>query len=154
MPTTSVKQCTSCGYLHPLADGDPGLDLCEHCGAPLDVMHDLFRLQNVATRRRDRINSDEEERVRLGFEIRTGVRFARRDGETTRVAHIASDGTAWGKLTYGGAATLWRINVGWTRRQNPNQLGFVLDTERGYGRGTSRRRSRIRPIRRALPSSG
>ena len=40
--------------------------------------------------------------------------------------------TAWGKLTYGGAATLWRINVGWTRRQNPNQLGFVLDTERGY----------------------
>ncbi|MBX6370608.1 MAG: DUF1998 domain-containing protein, partial [Rhodospirillales bacterium] len=132
VPTLSVKHCTSCGYLHPLADGDPGLDLCERCRAPLDVMHDLFRLQNVATRRRDRINSDEEERVRLGFEIRTGIRFARRDGETTRIAHIAADGTAWGKLTYGGAATLWRINVGWTRRKNPNQLGFLLDTERGY----------------------
>jgi very-short-patch-repair endonuclease len=132
LPTASIKHCMSCGYLHPMADGDPGLDMCEQCGAPLDVMHDLFRLQNVATRRRDRINSDEEERVRLGFEIRTGIRFARRDGETTRVAHIASGGTAWGKLTYGGAATLWRINVGWTRRRNPNQLGFRLDTERGY----------------------
>ncbi len=132
IPTASVKHCTSCGYLHPVADGDPGLDLCEQCGAPLDMTHDLFRLQNVATRRRDRINSDEEERVRLGFEIRTGIRFARRDGETTRIAHVASGGTAWGKLTYGGAATLWRINVGWTRRKNPNQLGFLLDTERGY----------------------
>ncbi|MCS7007624.1 MAG: helicase-related protein, partial [Gaiellaceae bacterium] len=132
LPTASVKLCTSCGYLHPLADGDPGLDLCEQCGAPLEVMHDLFRLQNVGTRRRDRINSDEEERVRLGFELRTGIRFARRDGETTRIAHVAADGTAWGKLTYGGAATLWRINVGWTRRKNPNQLGFLLDTERGY----------------------
>jgi very-short-patch-repair endonuclease len=115
-----------------MADGDPGLDLCEQCGAPLDVMHDLFRLQNVATKRRDRINSDEEERVRLGFEIRTGVRFARRDSETTRIAHIASEGTAWGKLTYGGAATLWRINVGWTRRKNEQPYGFILDTERGY----------------------
>jgi ATP-dependent helicase YprA (DUF1998 family)/very-short-patch-repair endonuclease len=132
LPTASVKQCTSCGYLHPIADGDPGLDLCEQCGAPLHVMHDLFRLQNVGTRRRDRINSDEEERVRLGFEIRTGIRFARRDGETTRLAHIGSEGTTWGKLTYGGAATLWRINVGWTRRKNPNQLGFIIDTERGY----------------------
>jgi ATP-dependent helicase YprA (DUF1998 family)/very-short-patch-repair endonuclease len=132
LATTSVKQCTNCGYLHPMADGDPGLDLCEQCGAPLEVMHDLFRLQNVATRRRDRINSDEEERVRLGFDVRTGIRFARRDGETTRVAHIACDGSAWGKLTYGGAATLWRVNVGWKRRKNERPFGFILDTERGY----------------------
>jgi ATP-dependent helicase YprA (DUF1998 family)/very-short-patch-repair endonuclease len=132
LPTTSIKHCSNCGYLHLMDAGDPGLDLCEQCGAPLDVMHDLFRLQNVGTKRRDRINSDEEERVRLGFEIRTAVRFARRDGETTRIAHIASDETAWGKLTYGGAATLWRINVGWTRRKNEKPYGFRLDTERGY----------------------
>jgi very-short-patch-repair endonuclease len=30
------------------------------------------------------------------------------------------------------AATIWRINLGWRRRQNPNVFGFVLDTERGY----------------------
>ena len=35
-------------------------------------------------------------------------------------------------LTYGHGATIWRINLGWSRRKNKDQLGFVLDTERGY----------------------
>src|SRR3954454_20747101 len=133
LPTTSVKQCSSCGYLHPVEDGEPGLDICENCGAPLDPpITKLFRLQNVATKRRDRINSDEEDRVRQGFDVHTGVRFAALDGLGRRVAHVVADGTTWGKLTYGGAATLWRINMGWKRRKDPNVLGFVLDTERGY----------------------
>ena len=133
LPTTSVKQCSSCGYLHPVENGEPGLDMCEQCGAPLDPpITKLFRLQNVATKRRDRINSDEENRVRQGFDIQTGVRFADLEGLGRRVAHVVVDGTTWGKLTYGGAATLWRINLGWKRRKDPNVLGFVLDTERGY----------------------
>jgi ATP-dependent helicase YprA (DUF1998 family) len=133
LPTTAVKQCSACGYLHPVENGDPGLDICENCGAPLDPpITKLFRLQNVATKRRDRINSDEEDRVRQGFDIHTGVRFAALDGLGRRVAHIEADETTWGKLTYGGAATLWRINMGWRRRKDPNVLGFVLDTERGY----------------------
>ncbi len=37
-----------------------------------------------------------------------------------------------GTLTYGHAATLWRINLGWRRRANQDQFGFILDTERGY----------------------
>ena len=36
------------------------------------------------------------------------------------------------RLEYGPAATIWRINVGWRRRKQQDQLGFVLDTERGY----------------------
>jgi very-short-patch-repair endonuclease len=133
LPTSSVKQCSSCGYLHPVENGDPGLDVCEQCGAPLDPpITKLFRLQNVATKRRDRINSDEEDRVRQGFDIQTGVRFAELGGLGRRVAHVVADGTTWGKLTFGGAATLWRINLGWKRRKDPNVLGFVLDTERGY----------------------
>jgi hypothetical protein len=133
LPTAAVKQCSNCGYLHPVQPNQPGEDMCQYCGAPLDPpLTGLFRLQNVSTKRRDRINSDEEERVRLGFELRTGIRFADRDGRGMRVAHILKDDSVWGKLAYGGAATLWRINLGWTRRQNPNQLGFLLDTERGY----------------------
>lgn len=133
LPTSSVKQCSSCGYLHPVEDGEPGLDICEQCGAPLDPpITKLFRLQNVATKRRDRINSDEEDRVRQGFDIQTGVRFAELEGLGRRVSHVVVDGTTWGKLTFGGAATLWRINLGWKRRKDPHVLGFVLDTERGY----------------------
>ncbi|HEX4680479.1 MAG TPA: DEAD/DEAH box helicase [Gaiellaceae bacterium] len=133
LPTSVVKQCSSCGYLHPVDPDEPGLDMCESCGAPLEPpLTRLFRLQNVGTKRRDRINSDEEERVRQGFEIRTGVRFAERDGRGQRHTDIVNEGVKWGTLTYGGAATLWRINVGWTRRKNKELLGFVLDTQNGY----------------------
>jgi very-short-patch-repair endonuclease len=133
--TRRAKQCGSCGYLHPINNGD-GLDLCEHCGAPLDPpLRHLFRLQNVATRRRDKINSDEEERMRLGYEIRTAVRFAEQNGRP--VFHLGAveqegGGPALARLTYGHAATLWRINLGWMRRRDKSQYGFVLDTERGY----------------------
>jgi len=131
--TSAAKQCSACGYLHPVA-GDTGPDLCESCRQPLErVMGNLFRLQNVATRRRDRINSDEEERLRLGYEVKTGFRFASYDGHfAVRTADALRDGEIVAHLTYGHAATLWRINLGWTRRKDKEQYGFVLDTERGY----------------------
>jgi ATP-dependent helicase YprA (DUF1998 family)/very-short-patch-repair endonuclease len=133
LPTIAVKQCSSCGYFHPVRSDDPGPDVCEHCGAPLDPpIHGLFRLQNVSTKRRDRINSDEEDRVRQGFEVRTGIRFSQRAGRGLRVAHVVADAGPWGRLSYGSAATLWRVNLGWTRRKNQNQFGFLLDVERGY----------------------
>lgn len=131
--TSTAKLCGSCGYLHPIAGGS-GPDLCERCQAPLtQALGNLLRLQNVATKRRDKINSDEEERLRLGYEIRSGVRFAEYGGRlSVRTAEIVADGRAFGSMTYGHAATLWRINLGWTRRRKKDQYGFVLDTERGY----------------------
>src|SRR6266704_368312 len=136
VPTRQAKQCGRCGYLHPTGDGE-GLDLCEHCGAPLDPpLHRLFRLQNVATRRRDKINSDEEERMRLGYEIRTAVRFAEQNGRPAfhlgTVEREGGEQATLARLTYGHAATLWRINLGWIRRKDKALYGFVLDTERGY----------------------
>ncbi|MBW2079314.1 MAG: DUF1998 domain-containing protein, partial [Deltaproteobacteria bacterium] len=133
--TASAKLCPNCGYLHPITDGSQGLDLCEYCNHPLDhPLRELFRLQNVSTKRRDRINCDEEERLRLGYEIKTGVRFTVHGGRPSyRTASLhLPDGSELASLTYGHAATLWRINLGWTRRRNKSQYGFVLDTERGY----------------------
>ena len=132
--TTLAKLCPRCGYLHPVPTNG-GADLCEHCGAPLDPpLRQLFRLQNVATKRRDRINCDEEERLRMGYEIKTGVRFAVHGGKPSfRTAAILNpNDETLGTLTYGHAATLWRINLGWTRRKNQDQHGFMLDVERGY----------------------
>jgi ATP-dependent helicase YprA (DUF1998 family) len=131
--TTRAKQCPVCGYLHLITTGD-GVDLCERCGANLEeILNNLFRLQNVSTRRRDRISSDEEERVRQGYELRTAIRFADHGGIiSARTSEIHYRGEMIGKLTYGHSATLWRINLGWRRRANPQQYGFMLDTERGY----------------------
>jgi very-short-patch-repair endonuclease len=95
---------------------------------------DLLRLQNVATRRRDRISSDEEERQRQGYEVRTAVQFTEHDGASvgSAAAVAASDGSELLALAYGQAATIWRVNLGWTRRAHQDTHGFVLDTERGY----------------------
>jgi very-short-patch-repair endonuclease len=93
--------------------------------------------------------------MRLGYEIRTAVRFGEHEGRPSYRRGIAQEepvtrrggrgedvgrgplgrpggGEALATLTYGHAATLWRINLGWLRRKNKSQYGFVLDIERGY----------------------
>lgn len=128
-----AKLCRTCGYLHPLAS-EPGPDTCEHCGAQLDhTLVDLLRLQNVSTTRVERINSDEEERQRLGYEVITAVRFATSDGQPiTRAGTVkGADGTDLANVTIAPAATLWRINLGWRRRENKHAYGFPLDLKSG-----------------------
>ncbi|MGB8980844.1 MAG: DUF1998 domain-containing protein, partial [Anaerolineales bacterium] len=134
LSTSRAKQCPTCGYFHPISSGD-GPDRCERCNSMLDIpLASLFRLQNVSTRRRDRISSDEEERMRQGFELQTAIRFQETQaGEfSAQSAKLMNEGTQIARLTYAGAATLWRINLGWRRRSNPSQMGFMLDIERGY----------------------
>jgi very-short-patch-repair endonuclease len=127
--TSRAKQCEACGYIHP-----SHADKCQHCGALLPREYDnLLRLQNVATRRRDKINCDEEERLRLGYEIRTGVRFSDDGGPSARTtARLTADGELLATLTYGRSAAVWRINLGWRQRSSTSPNGFVLDVERGY----------------------
>lgn len=133
LATRSVKWCMTCGYLHPLSDAT-GPDLCERCEAPLDTpITNLFRLQNVATKRRDRISSDEEERMRQGYDIRTGIRFTQRHGTAdfrTATVRVAEEPVA--TLTFGDSAEIWRVNMGWRRQTKTGKRGFVLDTQNGY----------------------
>jgi len=134
LPTERAKVCGACGYLHPITEG-AGPDVCERCQTLLDApLRDLLRLQNVATRRRDRISSDEEERQRQGYEVRTTVQFTEHEGRVAKRTGLvtADDGTELLKLEFGQAATIWRVNLGWTRRKDKSIYGFVLDTERGY----------------------
>ncbi|HKQ20296.1 MAG TPA: Zn-binding domain-containing protein [Candidatus Eisenbacteria bacterium] len=132
--TRAAKQCDHCGYLQPMVGDDSGPDLCQRCERELgQALRPLFRMENVSTRRTERINSDEEERLRLGFEIRSGVRFSEHGGRPSqrRATVLGSDGPI-AEMTYGDTATLWRINLGWKRRARKEELGFLLDTERGY----------------------
>jgi len=130
---TRAKLCGQCGQLHEIEQGG-GPDLCVRCHTILpEPLTGLFRLQNVKARRRERISSDDEERRRQGYEVRTAIRFGEVDGHpSTRTAHVLSaDDEPLTRLSYGHAATVWRINYGWRRRKDKELLGFVLDTERG-----------------------
>lgn len=132
--TGSIRQCEHCGYIHPLRNDDQGATECEFCKAPLPVEKTgMFRMENVVAKRREKINSDEEDRMRLGFEIQTGLRYQERDGRRfCSQADVVSGSGSVAKLTYGNAATIWRINFGWKKRKDDAPDGFVLDIERGY----------------------
>jgi len=132
LPIRTIKLCPNCGYLHPVEPGE-AVELCQSCRHTLEsALPNLFQMRNVTVRRRNRITSDEEERLRLGYVLRTAVRFAEREHNSGRSAEIVlHNGSVWGRILYGGAATLWRMNLGWKRRRNGGSLGFYLDTQKG-----------------------
>jgi len=136
-----AKLCENCGYLH---EGEAVNDeQCGHCNRALDgsgsyVAH-LLEMPTVGTQRRDRITSDEEERMRMGYDTRTNFRFAQGpEGQLRRrLATVQEPGRGAEtppllELVYAPAATLWRINHGWRRRQ---ETGYRLDMKRGLWLG-------------------
>ena len=131
----TMKLCSHCGYGH-LVRGGPGPDICDNCARPLqprDEIREMVRLQNVTTKLAERITCDEEERQRIGYDVRTTLRFADVDGRLdARRAEIVVGDRKLGTIRYGDAATIWRINLGWKNRRNTSDFGFLLDVERGF----------------------
>lgn len=138
------KICAACGYGH--FGGEAVSDVCGQCGGQLrgDGVHffdKLLRLTNVSTQRVDRITCDEEERLRLGYEIRTSYRLDDADGTWRRrlvdFTIPADDGDGAEEpvrvagATYAPAATLWRVNLGWLARKQQTLFGFPLDLDTG-----------------------
>ena len=138
--TQRVKRCESCGYMHRI-DSPPGPDVCSYCSEELGATWtNLLRMRNVSTVRHDRITSDEEERRRIGYEVMSAVRFADRDDRPSVAradvmvppADPAGETAPLLQLSYGDAATIWRVNLGWRNRREREQRGFILDVERGF----------------------
>jgi ATP-dependent helicase YprA (DUF1998 family)/very-short-patch-repair endonuclease len=133
---SAMRVCSDCGYGHEL-HAEPGASNCQNCNRPLspqDQLSELVRLQNVTAKRADRITSDEEERQRVGYELRTTYRFSEvNEHQDVQEAEVTdSAGQSVVRLRYGDATTIWRINLGWLRRKNRSQIGFLLDTTNGY----------------------
>ncbi len=133
LPMEAVRLCPECGYGHFNKQRD--YEKCVNCDEALEgglALSNLHRLGQVATRRVTRITSDEEERRRQGYEIITTLRFS--EGKD-RVRRTDATATRQGKpllgLSYGPAATIWRINLGWRRRREKTVFGFYINPTTG-----------------------
>jgi len=135
LTTATMKRCQKCGYAH-LEQGTNLTEVCERCGAGLDgssVIPDLVHMQNVSLKLAQRITCDEEERQRFGYKLVSSYHFPEVGGKLDRKdAAVTVDGTQVMQLSYGDAATLYRINLGWASQRENQPPGFNLDLERGY----------------------
>ncbi|SIT43499.1 DEAD/DEAH box helicase [Paraburkholderia ribeironis] len=137
LPTEVARLCPVCGYGHFRTQRDA--DRCISCGASLDeakIVKNLYRIENVATRRVERITANEEERVRQGYEMQTTLQFAEADGKLQRMrATVKDEQGPLLELQYGPAATIWRMNYGWKRRKNKSEQGFLINPVTGQWKG-------------------
>ncbi|HOD72265.1 MAG TPA: DEAD/DEAH box helicase [Deltaproteobacteria bacterium] len=139
LATVASRICPQCGYGHmgDVDNPDPTANVCEHCCNLLsdqDRINNLYRIETVETMPVERITINDEERQRQGFELQTAYRFLPGpDGLIQKTeAQVVWEGEVLAGLTYAPAARLWRINRGWRRRKNKNQLGFFINPVTGY----------------------
>jgi superfamily II DNA/RNA helicase len=128
---TEARVCEACGYHHPR---QAGLEVCEACGEGLaGTWPDLLQIQTVITRRRERISADEEERNRIGFELRTTYRFVPRGNQPGALDSevLAADGALLAAASYGDGAEIRVTNLGRRVRKNKDIHGFWLDLVKG-----------------------
>jgi hypothetical protein len=110
----------------------PLVNRCENCDALLtehDWVRELYRIETVETVAVERISINDEDRQRQGFDLQTTYRFLPGpDGVIQqRKAEVQHGEETLAELTYAPAARLWRINRGWRRRKNKEQLGFYIN---------------------------
>ncbi|MEA3278382.1 MAG: Zn-binding domain-containing protein, partial [Pseudomonadota bacterium] len=134
LSTITSRICSQCGYGHlgEPGEGEPLTERCENCDALLtehDWVKDLYRIETVETVPVKRISINDEDRQRQGFELQTTYRFlpgpdgaVQKSEATVRLGEEVVAG-----LVYTPAARLWRINRGWRRRKDKQQLGFYIN---------------------------
>ena len=133
LPVQAARICPACGYGHFGEQKDSAR--CANCNELLTggrSVSNLYRIEQVATRRAMRITSDEEERQRQGYEMITTLRFAAENGKPCfEGVALKEQGEQLLELKYGPAATIWRINLGWRRREQKSIYGFSVDANTG-----------------------
>ena len=134
LATEVARICPACGYGHFRSQRDA--DRCVSCNNPLAdavSVQNLYRIENVSTRRAERITANEEERVRQGYEMQTTLQFGEQDGKLQVMHAVLEDPEGpLLELQYGQSATVWRMNLGWRRRKEKSLLGFMINPVTGH----------------------
>lgn len=138
LPTDTVMVCRTCGAAHFQSDGgDHDVSHCRSCGVALtdnvEIVRNLYRIENVRTSPADRITVNDEERLRQGFELQTTFRWARRENgqpDVRSAKAVDSEGEI-AILRYGPSTEISRLNKGLRRRANQTQHGFRINPMNG-----------------------
>ncbi|TCO81277.1 ATP-dependent helicase YprA (DUF1998 family) [Plasticicumulans lactativorans] len=138
--TTDVARiCPACGYGHFRSQRDA--ERCMSCSAALAdavPVQNLYRIENVSTKRSERITANEEERVRQGYEMQTTLQFGEQEGKLQVMRSVLDDADGQVlELQYGPTATVWRMNLGWRRRKEKSLQGFMINPVTGHWMGGS-----------------
>ncbi len=133
LPVRVARMCPACGYGH--FGEQLQLEKCAACNTILEgglTLPNLYRIENVSTRRATRITSDEEERVRQGYEMLTTLQYAEENGVLQVIkTRFELAGATLATVHYGPATTVWRMNLGWRRRKEKSIYGFNIDPNTG-----------------------
>ncbi|WP_326788586.1 DEAD/DEAH box helicase [Streptomyces sp. NBC_00151] len=125
--TSDVRICSNCGTWYDRSDG---IDRCDDCGVPLSLtLSRTMVLSTVQASPVRRISSDEEERLRSGFELLTGYQFSQGGGRLDATA-TDDDGPVL-TVGYGDTARVRVFNIGRRKRKHPADRGFWLDPIQG-----------------------
>jgi hypothetical protein len=138
LATREARICGACGHAH--LGEDAKQELCCHCGTVLKKYPDgtafeipaLYQIEQVTTKRAERITSDDEERQRLGYELLTTYEFPKENGQVrVALAEVSVAGQPLLSLSYGAATTISRINLGRRNRKSPTNIGFPIHPSKG-----------------------
>ena len=130
-----ARLCRACGFAHDGVNVD--LELCLNCRTQLDGSSDypqrLLEQPTMRAQKRERISSEEEERVRNGYRVTTHFNFGPSRSQSAEAR--SQSGEIILTALYAPGARLWRINHGW-RRSAEQESGFTIDP--GTGRWEAR----------------
>ena len=125
--------CGTCGHIHIGSAKES--EICSHCESSLKLYPDglaikipsLYQIEQVTTVRADRITSDDEERQRLGYELLTTYEFPKVNGKVSVAkTQIYKKSSLLMEFSFAPATSISRINLGWRRRENKNDMGFPI----------------------------
>jgi len=138
LPTDTVLVCRTCGAAHFQSDpSDHDVSHCRSCATTLtdnvEIVRNLYRIENVRTSPADRITVNDDDRLRQGFELQTTFRWSRRENGQPDVRSVmaADDAGEIAILRYGPSTEISRLNKGLRRRANQTQHGFRINPMSG-----------------------